>query len=184
MPDPSEGARVTGRIVHQAGFLRIECLQVQARDGRMLDRHVVRHPGAVTVVPVLDDGRLVMIRNYRIAVGEWLEEFCAGKLEPGEDPEPAAGRELEEECGYRAGSVRRLGAYLTSPGFCDELMHLYEATALTPCEQALEADEQIEVELVHPDEVQRRIATGQIKDGKTIAAFHLWRASRGSGHGR
>ncbi len=149
----------------------------------MIDRYVVRHPGAVTVIPVLDDGRLVLIRNFRIAVGEWLEEFCAGKLEEGEDPQLAAHRELEEECGYRAASVRPMGGYLTSPGFCDELMYLFEATGLEPCGQALDVDEQIEVELVAPAEVERRIVSGQIKDGKTIAAFHLWNALKGGSHG-
>ena len=81
---------------------RVERVRFVDGAGREIVREVVRHPGAVTVVPVLEDGRLVTIRNWRIAVGGWLEEFCAGKLEPGEDPAPAAARELEEETGFRA----------------------------------------------------------------------------------
>ena len=146
--------------------------------GRALSRHIVRHPGAVTVVPELADGRLVMIRNWRVSVQRWLLEFCAGKLEAGEAPLAAAARELEEETGYRAGNVAPIGKYLTSPGFADERMHAFVARDLRPVPRNLQPGERIEVELHAPDAIARMISDGSIEDGKSIAAFALWKAVR------
>jgi ADP-ribose pyrophosphatase len=145
--------------------------------GRALVRHIVRHPGAVTVVPVLDDGRLVMIRNWRVSVERWLLEFCAGKLERGEEPAAAAARELVEETGHRAAMIRPLGTYLTSPGFADERMHAFEATGLVEVPRSLQPGERIEVVLHTPDELERLIGQGAVEDGKTITAFALWKAA-------
>jgi ADP-ribose pyrophosphatase len=145
--------------------------------GRSLVRHIVRHPGAVTVVPELSDGRLVLIRNWRVSVGDWLIEFCAGKLEPGEPPIAAAARELEEETGYRADVVAPLGTYLTSPGFADERMHAFIARRLSPVPRNLQPGERIEVMLESPERVERWIADGTLQDGKSIAAFALWKAA-------
>jgi ADP-ribose pyrophosphatase len=149
--------------------------------GHAHEREVVRHPGAVTVVPVLDDGRLVMIRNWRVAVGQWLDEFCAGKLEPGEDPAAAAARELEEETGHAAGEIRPLGTFFTSPGFADERMHVFEARALRQVPPRLEHGEQIEVVVRSPEELEAMIARGEVLDGKSLGAFLLWRSARGRG---
>ena len=146
--------------------------------GRALSRHIVRHPGAVTVVPELADGRLVMIRNWRVSVQRWLLEFCAGKLEAGEAPLAAAARELEEETGYRAGHVAPIGQYLTSPGFADERMHAFVARDLRPVPRNLQPGERIEVEVHAPDAIARMISDGSIEDGKSIAAFALWTAVR------
>lgn len=146
--------------------------------GRPFTRHIVRHPGAVTVVPELADGRLVMIRNWRVSVQRWLLEFCAGKLEPGEAPLAAAARELQEETGYRAGVLQPLGAYLTSPGFADERMHAFVARDLQPVERDLQPGERIEVVLHEPEAIERLIRDGSLEDGKTIAAFALWKAVR------
>jgi ADP-ribose pyrophosphatase len=141
-------------------------------------RNIVRHPGAITVVPCLDDGRLVLIRNFRVSVERWLVEFCAGKLESGEAPASAAGRELIEETGYRAEHVRPIGTFLTSPGFADEWMHVFEARGLTPVPRDLQPGERIEVLLETPDTVAAWIREGRIQDGKTIAAFHLWQGAQ------
>ncbi|MBX3355131.1 MAG: NUDIX hydrolase [Phycisphaeraceae bacterium] len=153
----------------------IDRLRVNLEGGREITRHIVRHPGAVVVVPQLDDGRLVMIRNLRVSVGSWLREFCAGKLERGEDPALAAARELEEETGYSASEIRPLGTFYTSPGFADELMHAFVARGLSPGERRLEVGERIEVDLVPATEVEDMLRDGRICDGKTIAAFALWR---------
>lgn len=171
---------VIGRVpIHRGPVFAVE--QVAFRDGagREMRRDVVRHPGAVTVVPVRDDGRLVMIRNWRVAVGQWLHEFCAGKLEAGEDPRAAAGRELEEETGHRASTIEPLGTFFTSPGFADERMHVFEARALQPVPRRLEPGEQIEVVVRAPDELERMIASGEVADGKTIGAFLLWKLRGG-----
>ena len=101
-------------------------------------------------------------------------ELCAGKLEPGEDPVESAGRELEEETGFSAASIIPLGRFYTSPGFADELMHVFEARDLSPVPRRLEPGEDIEVVLLTRREVEDAIGTGALCDGKTIAAFHLW----------
>ena len=94
--DANQPARTPrgGSTIHRGAVFSVERVSYVGRAGRELERDVVRHPGAVTVIPVLDDGRLVMIRNWRVTVERWLDEFCAGKLEPGEDPSHAAAREL------------------------------------------------------------------------------------------
>ena len=145
--------------------------RVPTRDGGIAVREVVVHPGAVVVLPVLDDGRIVMIRNHRFAVGETLWELCAGTLEPDEDPAVTAARELEEETGYRAEHVRPLTTFYTSPGICDERMYAFVATDLTEVGQRLEATEQIVVERLEPARIRAMVASGEIRDGKTIATF-------------
>lgn len=164
------------RIVHAGPIFTVERREYTASDGRSgpIVRDIVRHPGAVAVVPVLDDGRLVLIRNFRIAVDQWLWELCAGKLEPGEDPGAAAGRELEEETGHAAGRIEKLGEFYTSPGFADELMRVYLARELRPVPRRLQPDERIEVDAVEPHRVLRMVESGEIRDGKSIAGLFLW----------
>ena len=170
-----------GSLIHRGAVFSVERVSYVGRAGRELERDVVRHPGAVTVIPVLDDGRLVMIRNWRVTVERWLDEFCAGKLEPGEDPSHAAARELEEECGFRAGAIVPVGQFLTSPGFADERMHVFEARGLRPVPRRLEVGEQIEVVVRTVGELEAMIADGRVQDGKTIGAFAIWRLRAGEG---
>ena len=160
--------------IHRGAVFAVERVAYRDDEGNELVRDVVRHPGAVTVIPVLDDGRLVMIRNWRVAVSGWLDEFCAGKLERGEDPAVAAARELEEETGHRATCIRRVGTFFTSPGFADERMHVFEARGLVPVPRRLEAGEQIEVAVRSVDELRGMIADGRMQDGKTLGAFLIW----------
>ncbi len=141
-------------------------------------REVVRHPGAVLIVPRLDGDRLALVLNYRVAVNKRLWELPAGTLEPGEPPQIAAGRELEEETGYRAAVIAHLGDFYTSPGFCDELMRVYTADELEFVGQRLEPHEDIEVGVVSVDEAMAMIDDGRIIDGKTIAALYLWMRRR------
>ena len=168
----------TVRTIHRGRVFSVEEVRYRTEGGAELLRDVVRHPGAVTVIPVLGDGRLVMIRNWRVAVGGWLDEFCAGKLEPGEDPAVAAARELEEETGHAAGAVRKVGTFFTSPGFADERMHVFEATDLRAVPRRLEEGERIEVVVRTVAEVERMVQDGSIQDGKTIGAFAIWRLGR------
>ncbi|MFO0894645.1 MAG: NUDIX hydrolase [Phycisphaerales bacterium] len=169
---------VQARNVLRSEVFSVDRLELTDASGAPLVRHVVRHPGAVVVVPETGDGRLVMIRNFRVAVQEWLWEFCAGKLERGEDPALAAGRELEEETGHHAARIARLGEFFTSPGFADERMHAFAASGLSRVPQRLEPGERIEVEILPVAEVETMIHDGRIRDGKTIAAFALWRLRR------
>lgn len=140
-------------------------------EGRTYTREVVEHPGAVVLLPVLDDGRICLIRNYRIAVGEELIELPAGTLEPGEDPDVCAARELAEETGYRARQWHKVMQFWMSPGILSERMHLFVARGLTPGERHLQADEEINTLLATWDEVLALMADNRIADAKTLAAL-------------
>jgi ADP-ribose pyrophosphatase len=132
--------------------------------GRTVVRQVVKHPGAVVIIPQLEDGRLLLIAQYRFAVGATLLEFPAGTLEPGEAPLECARRELIEETGYRAEHWRALGTTYPSPGYCDEQQHLFMATGLVPEHAAADEDEIIEVKGLTVQEVERSIADGRLVD--------------------
>jgi ADP-ribose pyrophosphatase len=165
-------------IVLRTHVFDVEQMHIPLRGGQMAERHIVRHPGAVCVMALRSNGTIVTIRNQRIAVDEWLHEFCAGKLERGEDPTDAARRELEEETGHVAGTMTSLGAFYTSPGFTDERMHAFVATDLTTCPTRLEADERIEVQFIDQARFERMIASGEVCDGKTLATYLRWKVLR------
>ena len=143
-------------------------------DGRVVQRDLIHYPGAAVVLPILDDGSIVLIRNYRFAVDEDLYEVAAGVLEPGEDPADCAARELAEETGYTAARLVKLGSYLTGPGTTDEFLHAYLATELTEGAQDLEVYERITVEVLPEAKVKAMVADGTIHDAKTIAALALY----------
>ena len=134
--------------------------------GRTVVRQVVQHPGAVVIIPQLEDSRLVLIAQYRFAVGATLLEFPAGTLEAGEAPLECARRELIEETGYRAEHWRALGITYPSPGYCDEQQHLFMATGLVPEHAVADEDEIIEVKGLTVQEVKRSIANGRLVDAK------------------
>jgi ADP-ribose diphosphatase len=139
--------------------------------GRTVVRQVVKHPGAVVIIPQLEDSRLVLVEQYRFAVGATLLEFPAGTLELGEAPLECAKRELIEETGYRAEHWRALGVTYPSPGYCDEQQHLFMATGLVPEHAAADEDEILEVKGLTVQEVERAIADGTLVDAKSIAAY-------------
>ncbi|MEM7518088.1 MAG: NUDIX hydrolase [Planctomycetota bacterium] len=136
-------------------------------NGVSVDLEVVRHVGAAAVLPIFDDGRVLLVRQWRHATGGWLLEIPAGKLDPGEDPADCARRETEEETGWVAGSLVPLGWIWTTPGFCDERIWLYAAQDLRRGEQRLEHDELLSlVEMPLAEAVEKSIS-GEITDGKT-----------------
>lgn len=157
-----------GRIIS----LAIE--EHQFPDGRRAEFEVVHHSGGAAVLPLLDDGRVVLIRQFRPALGGMVLEIPAGRLEPGEAPEACVRRELVEEVGYCAETVVKLGEMLPAVGFCDERIHLFAATGLTSVPQALEPDEYIEVLPLPLVEAMEMLAAGKIPDGKTQLALLLW----------
>lgn len=159
---------------HRGRLLTVEVLSFVDEQGNEVEREVVHHPGAVVIVPVMADGGLVLIRNHRVAVGAALWELPAGTLEPGEEPLAAAARELEEETGYRPARVRPLAEFYTSPGFLNELLHVFVADDLTFVGQRLEPGEEIEGRDLPRDEVMAMLADGRIRDAKTIASVLLW----------
>lgn len=145
--------------------------QLEMPGGRQLKLAILRHPGAAAVVPFVDVNRIALVRQYRHAAGSTLWEIPAGKLDAGESPENCAVRELQEETGYRAARVTRLGQILTTPGFTDEVIHLYRADDLTPGAQALDGDEMLEPVIVTLDEALEMVASGEITDSKTVCAL-------------
>lgn len=140
-------------------------------EGDRHQREVILHPGAVAVIPRLDDGRICLIENFRVAVGQTLLEIPTGTREPGEDPAATAVRELREETGFEAREVRPLHAFWMSPGILSERLHLYLATGLTPGSKQLDVGEQITNRIVHWDEAVELLRSGQIEDAKTLAGL-------------
>ena len=146
-------------------------------NGVTVDLEVVRHPGASAVVPLKEDGIVVLIRQFRHAAGGFIYEIPAGKLSPGEEPAACATRELEEEIGYRAKSFELLSSIFTAPGFTDEVIHIYKATGLTKGCQQLDRDEVLEVIEMPLPEAIGMIRRGAIRDAKTIVglqAVYTW----------
>jgi len=156
--------------------------QVIEPSGVMATREIIVHPGSVVVLPVLDDGRLVLIRQYRHAAGQYLWELVAGHKEPGESVATGVHRELAEETGYRAKKWRPLVEYYASPGFLGESMKVFLAEGLEPGEAQPEEDEQIELRLVKLSEVLKRIEKGAILDGKTLSSVLLYARIKAGRH--
>lgn len=134
-------------------------------------REVITHPGSVVVLPVLPDGRIVMIQQYRHAAKQYLWELVAGRMEPGEDPKQAAARELAEETGYRAKKLRVFMDVFPTPGFLEEKMFLLLASDIVEGEATPEEDEKIVSAIYEPTKLERMIEQGQLHDAKSIAGL-------------
>ena len=142
-------------------------------NGKEAWREVVHHPGASAVVAIDEDNRIIMEKQFRYALNDYLLEIPAGKLDAGEDPLVCAKRELEEETGIIASEWISLGTIATSPGFCNEVIHLYVARGLSKGEIHWDEDEYVEVERYTFDELLQRISEEKIKDSKTLSALLL-----------
>ncbi len=142
-------------------------------DGRRGTYEILRHPGGAAALPLLEGGRVLLIRQFRPALGRTILEIPAGKLEPGESPLNCIEREIREETGFAAGQLESLGEMITAPGFCDERIHLFLATKLTPCIQEPDDDEFIEVLYFTLREAGQMALEGKIEDGKTRLALLL-----------
>ncbi len=153
-------------------------MDLRGDDGRMYVREVIRHPGAVVLLPLIDDDTIVMIRNSRPQVGETLLELPAGTRESGEPIIETARRELIEETGYEGQTFDLLHQFYAAPGMSDELMQLFLATGLTLGEHAREATEQIENQIVRRDEIPDLLSGGKIRDAKTIIGLYSFLAMK------
>lgn len=171
---------VASRTVHRGYYLDVRVDDIVTADGKRSTRDIVGHPGAVAIVALDPDGRVLMVRQFRLAAGRTLLEIPAGTLnraEDGslEDPDLAARRELEEETGYRAGSWQHLGAFWTAPGFATELMHLYLARDLEPADAdgriGPDEDERLELERVPWRDAVAMAETGEIADAKSLVGL-------------
>ena len=155
-----------GHVVH----LTVE--EVELPNGHRVELEIVRHPGAAAVAALDDTGAVTLLRQYRHAAGGFLWEVPAGKLDAGEAPAACAARELREEAGLEASTLEAVGAIVTCPGFCDEVIHLFVATGLRPVPQALGLDEVIDsVRRLPLDDALAMVRAGEIRDAKTIAAL-------------
>ncbi|MCK4536733.1 MAG: NUDIX hydrolase [Desulfuromonadales bacterium] len=140
-------------------------------NGRQATFEVIRHPGGAAVLPVLPDGRLLMIHQYRPVIGRMIYEIPAGRLEVGESPEECVARELVEETGYHAEEFTALGSLWSAVGFCDERVDLFIATGLTETQSALEPDEVIELAPMTLEEALALVDQGDLLDSKTLVAL-------------
>lgn len=163
----TEDVAWTGRIFN------VNRLQVELPDGRRALRDVVRHPGAVAIVALTEEGRICLVRQYRTALGRVTVEIPAGKLSAGEDPLECANRELLEETGMVAERMAFLTTIASSDGFCDELIHIYMATGLTFAKSSPDDDEFINVDLVEVSELVDAVLDGRIEDAKTVVGALL-----------
>jgi ADP-ribose pyrophosphatase len=162
------------QIVHRGRKIQVAIDVSTGPDGREVRRDMIFHPGAVVILPVVDAEDICLLRNYRFVIGETLWELPAGTLEPGEELQHAARRELLEETGYTAARWRSLGYLYASPGVLDEKLHLFVAEDLTSGPARPEADEQLEPQVVPWSQALAMALDGTIKDAKTITSILLW----------
>jgi len=172
---------VSSRCIHKGRIVTLYERDVELPNGHVARLEIVHHPGAAAVVPLHPDGSVTLVHQYRHAAGGWLYEVPAGLLEDGEDPAACAARELAEETGLSADSLTPLITYRTTPGFSDEVVHLFLATGLTEGTATPGDDEVLEVVRVPLGQALDQIGRGEITDGKTIIG--LLAAARAGGAG-
>lgn len=161
------------RKIFSALRFDIEEVEQQLSDGKVRTRHVVRHPGAAVILPLVDADHVCLISTYRAAVDKWLLELPAGTLEPPEAPIVTATRELTEETGFTAEKIEWVHTFRMSPGILDEMMYFYVASGLTQGKHAREFGEQIENQIYSWSQIDRLLRDHKIEDAKTLVAL-LW----------
>ena len=168
---------ISSRRVYSGRLLRVDQDQVLLPNGSTTDLEMVRHPGASAVVPFVTEEDILLVRQFRYAAQGFILEVPAGTLQKEEPPDDCARREVEEEAGYRAGRILKIGSIYTTPGFTDEVIHLYVARDLTPVAQKLDADEVLTVERLPFKRAIELIRMGEIVDSKTICALLMARVA-------
>ena len=161
--------------IYKGKIIDLSVETVTLPNGATADLEVIAHPGAAAVVPMKDDRTVIMVRQYRHAVGSFIYEIPAGKLHPGEDPRDCAAREVEEEIGYKVGGLEPILSFFTTPGFTNEIIHIFMGTELSPGTQNLGADEVLEIVEMPLAQALDRIKDGGIQDAKTIIGLQaIW----------
>jgi ADP-ribose pyrophosphatase len=163
-------------ILYQGKVVDLFVDQIRYPSGNSGVREIAHHPGGAVAVPILDDGRVLLVRQLRYPVGRHLLELPAGKLNPGEDPRDAAARELSEETGYLAEKLEKLTAVYSTPGFCDEILHLYLARGLRASAAGTRREEgelSMTLEFIPLPEALEMAAGGKIEDAKTVVGLLL-----------
>ncbi len=162
---------LTSEKIFKGLVFEVDRDRLREANGQELVHEVVRHNGGAGALPVFDDGRIALVRQYRHPARAELLEIPAGKLEVGEAPEECAARELEQEIGWRAGRLEKLCEFYPTPGFCEEKLHVYLATELQPATQQLDDDELIEIVYLPLSEAVQMAMRGALVDSKTIIAL-------------
>lgn len=162
--------RTARDLVYKGTILDMYADTISVPNGNVVKWDFIEHKGAAAVVPVLDDGRIILVRQYRNALDRETLEIPAGGLNPNEPTIEAAARELEEETGYKSSHLEPLINIATAVAFCNEIVDIYLATDLEKSEQRLDEDEYIDVEAYYPNEIAEMIYSGKLQDSKTIAA--------------
>lgn len=171
---------VSTKPIFQGKIISLQVDQVMLPNGTTASREIVKHPGAAAVIAIAD-GKLLTVKQYRKALERHQVEIPAGKLDPQEPPEKAVIRELQEETGYTCERVMRLHGMATSPGFADEIVHIYVAEGLKEGEAHPDEDEFLHVLALTPEEAEAMVADGMIGDAKTIFAVYAWKLYRMTG---
>jgi ADP-ribose pyrophosphatase len=169
---PLEEKTIKTEQIFNGKIISLQVDDVELPNGKSSKREIVKHPGAVAVIPLTDDNKIVMVEQFRKPLEKAIVEIPAGKLEKGEDPELCAKRELEEETGYVCGKIEKLVSFYTSPGFADEILHIYAARELSKKENPAVPDEDEFVNVIELtlEEAQAYIADQKIHDAKTVYA--------------
>ncbi|MGA8941787.1 MAG: NUDIX hydrolase [Thermoactinomyces sp.] len=175
MKQDLEEKTVSTKKIFEGKVIQVQVDEVRLPNGHLSKREIVRHPGAVAVVAVTDENKLVLVRQFRKPLEKTILEIPAGKLEKNEDPRNCAKRELEEETGYTAAQLEKIASFYTSPGFADEEIHLYRATGLQKGRKCLDEDEFVELAELTLEECFKCVETGEICDAKTMFALYYWR---------
>jgi ADP-ribose pyrophosphatase len=173
------------RTIYKGRVFTLQIESVPLPKGGELEAEIIRHPGSVVIIPVTDEAKIMLVRQYRPAIGRWAWELPAGSLKPGEDVEKAASRECHEEIGLIPARLERLGAFFPTPGYCDEEMNFYRADGLREAGDDDEAaqpddDEDIQAQPFSREEIERMIGAGEIIDLKTVAGLALLRRTANS----
>jgi ADP-ribose pyrophosphatase len=176
--DEKPGTILQHESIFKGRIFTVERDRVKLPKGVEATLEVVRHPGSVVLLPIKEDGAVILVRQYRYAIDRWVWELAAGTLKPGEDPIAGAVRECEEETGLAAGRAEFLGAFYPTPGYCDENMSFYRLTDLAPPDgsrpaAAQDEDEDIRTHVFAVEEVREMIRRGDIVDLKTVAGIAL-----------
>lgn len=166
---------ITKQEIHKGKIFSLWGGKVALDNGDTAVREYVRHPGGVAIVPVVENG-VILIRQFRITIERELIELPAGLLEPGEEPMVSAARELEEEIGYRAGQIIPLASYFSSVGFADERMHIFLALELEKTALKRQAEERIQELTMSPDDIRKKLAAQEFEDAKTIIGLREYLA--------
>ena len=171
---------LSSSTVYRGRLFNVELDELRMPNGVMAKRENLRHPGAVCMVPVDHDGKLLLVTQYRHSAGRRLLEVPAGTLEPGEDPTEAAIRELQEEVGMKPGRIEAIGGIYVAPGYTTEYIHIFICTNLVPSKLPEDADEDLEVQRLTANEALEAIDSGVICDAKSVAGILRWWRASGS----